>query len=260
LNFTVTAGQSALCPPSNEPTSWFKVVGPPTNGLIGAVCNGTRGNFSAGPVVLVGGSPDANGVASLSISTPVVIGAQDPSALDDNFNCWRIESNGTGFVDCDGGSNVDGAVTVNSNTTAAPPPPDWDDAWLTAPSGVTNSGAGAALIPITIKTQNAVACPAPDDASWAAITPHHTVAVTGTATTTITNARKCPGGSGLVGNCPNPPYVVSLAGANFNCSNWTTNSGAKIVIPNLDLDVDFGTALGATLGIGDIAETLRLND
>jgi len=50
--------------------------------------------------------------------------------------------------------------------------------------------------------------------------------------------------------------TVTLTGSNFSCANWTTNSGARLVIPFVNLDEN----LGSTFGTGDIAQVLRLND
>ena len=52
------------------------------------------------------------------------------------------------------------------------------------------------------------------------------------------------------------PYQVSLVGANFNCGNWTGNSGGKLVIPFQNLD----EPIGGNFGPGDIAQVLRLQD
>jgi hypothetical protein len=240
----------------------MKIKGPPTGGFAGAICNATRGNFNSGPLVLQAGAPNASGVASISVASAVVFDAQQPSQASDDHVCWRIEANGTGTIDCDGGSNADATITVNSNTTGTPPAPVWDNAWLSVPANpATNSGNGAAVIPISLKVQSTVAaCPGPSDASWNSITAHTTVAVTGTATVTINNARRCPGGNGLTGTCPTSPYVVSLSGTNFNCATFTTNGSARLVIPQVELDVDFGEAIGETFGIGDLATVARYND
>jgi hypothetical protein len=212
-------------------------------------------------LVLVGGVRGANGIATLQLSSAVVIDAQQPSQASDDHVCWRLEGNGQGWVDCDGGSNADATIVLSSNTTSAPPAPVWDNSWLTVPASAANTGAGAAAIPIFLKIQSTTsACPGPSDSSWNSIVAHTTYAVTGTASVTINTARRCPGGSGVVGSCPTSPFVATLSGTNFNCSNWTTDSGARLVIPNVELDVDFGTALSTTFGVGDLAEVARYND
>lgn len=262
LNFSIATGSNSLCPADSASGSFLKIRGSPTGGFAGTVCNATRGNFNSGPIVLQAGSTDGNGIASISVASAVVIDAQQPSQASDNHVCWRIQGNGSGTIDCDGGSNADATITVNSNTTSAPPLPGWDNGWLSAPANpAANSGAGAAVIPISLKVQSTGgACPGPSDASWNSITAHTTVAVTGTATVTINNARKCPGGNGIVGTCPNSPYVISLSGTNFNCASFTTNGSARLVIPNVELDTDFGTVAGTTFGVGDLAEIARYND
>src|SRR5262249_54760547 len=153
-------GSNSLCPADSAPGSFLKTRGGPTGGIIGTVCNATRGNFTAGPIVLAGGIPDGNGIASLSVASPVVIDSQIPSQAGSDHVCWRLEGNGAGFVACSGGMNADASLVVNSNTTSAPPPPEWDNAWLTVPANATNSGAGAAVIPIALKIQStSAACP-----------------------------------------------------------------------------------------------------
>jgi hypothetical protein len=81
--------------------------------------------------------------------------------------------------------------------------------------------------------------------------------VTGSVTTTITEPRQC-GGNVFGTACPSPGsgYTVSIAGGRFNCANWTTNSGAAIVVPFVNLD----EAIGGSFTTGDIAQVLRLSD
>lgn len=55
--------------------------------------------------------------------------------------------------------------------------------------------------------------------------------------------------------CPSAdPYLVVLPGTNFDCANWSGNSGAQLVIPFHNLDEPIGGSFGA----GDIAQVLRL--
>ena len=80
--------------------------------------------------------------------------------------------------------------------------------------------------------------------------------MTGQATTTIDDRRQCSGS--LFGTaCPSAnPYQVSLTGTNLNCSNWTTNSGGRLVTTFANLNEN----IGGYFGTGDIAQVLRLND
>ena len=49
--------------------------------------------------------------------------------------------------------------------------------------------------------------------------------------------------------------LVTLTGQPFDCGNWTTDSGASIVLPNTNSDVTV-----PVLGTYDLAQCLRLND
>jgi hypothetical protein len=209
---------------------------------------------------LVGGAIGANGRAPVSFGAPVVIGAQQPSQASNNWICMRIESNGAGWVDCDGGSNADVTALVDSNAAAAPPLPLWSDSWITIPAGAGNSGIGAAAIPVSIKSQTtASTCPGPADASWAAQSATTTWAVTGTARARIDEGRQCPGGGGLAPTCPAPPFETTIAGSNLSCTGWTTQTGRSLAAPLFIFDQDFGAnPLGGTFGIGDIAVSGRL--
>jgi hypothetical protein len=262
VNFTIATGSSANCPADSSAGSFLKGRGLPTGGVIGSICSLTRGNFTgSGPIQLVGGAIGGNGQAPVTLGAPVVIGAQQPTLASDDWICVRIEANGSGWVDCDGGSNADVTATVDSNTAAAPPPPLWDNAWVTVSPNATNSGVGAAVVPVSIKTQTlATTCPGPSDASWTAISASTTWAVTGTSTSTITEGRQCPGGGGLAPSCPAPPYTASLVGSNLTCTGWTTQTGRSLVAPLFIFDQDFGAnPLGGTFGIGDISVAGRLS-
>ena len=259
--FNVAPGSSANCPSDSDPGSFLKGDGVPTGGFLGAICSLSRGNFSAsGNFELIGGVPDVDGVAEIELAEAQVVGVQQPSLASDNWICVRVESNGPGWVDCDGGMNADSASVVNSNGSSAPPLPDWDDLWFTAPAGVSDSGAGAAIAPVTLKlVQQADPCPPPGDAAWASVGTINAALVTGMATSTINNAESCPGGNGLTGTCPSSPHGASLSGTNLSCATWTTQTNKAFVAPLFLLGQDFGEAVGVTFGVGDIAVAARIN-
>ena len=48
---------------------------------------------------------------------------------------------------------------------------------------------------------------------------------------------------------------IQLSGQPFDCGNWTTDSGASVVLPNTNADVTV-----PVLGTYDFAQCLRLND
>jgi hypothetical protein len=85
-------------------------------------CNGTIGGWT-GSINLVGGAPDDDGIADLTIDGINVYGAdmnpnacqllgQPPCRL-----CFRLrqDSMGAGYVDCDSGISVDVEQVVTSN-------------------------------------------------------------------------------------------------------------------------------------------------
>ena len=86
--------------------SLLSTRGGPTGGIAGLVCNGTQGDFTPGPIVLFGGRPDGDGVASLWLDSPVVITAsldpQKPGCGGNCVACWRFaqDPDNVGFVDC----------------------------------------------------------------------------------------------------------------------------------------------------------------
>ncbi len=57
-SFTVATGSGDYCPAESASPSFLRTHGNPTGGIPGTVCNGTEGNFNAGPLALEGGVPD----------------------------------------------------------------------------------------------------------------------------------------------------------------------------------------------------------
>lgn len=265
LSFTVTTGASSFCPSDGSAGSFLKTQGNPTGGIPGTVCNGTQGNFSSGPLVIDAGVPDVDGRATLTLAAAVVLGAnldtQAPNCGGQCVACWRFEDDAalTSFVDCNGGSNADTTLIVDSNDTAAPPAPDFDSAWVLAPSGVGDDGAGAAILHVRarrLRVNGSSTCPNPADNVWNSVPEEFVSFVTGQATTTINDRRRCSGSIFGTG-CPSAnPYQASLTGANLDCGNWTSDSGGSLVTTFANLDEN----IGGSFGTGDIAQVLRLND
>src|SRR5262245_2350191 len=75
LTFTIAPGPSSKCPADASAGSWLKIRGNPSGGLVGTICNGTQGDFTSGPLTLMGGVPSTRGIATLTVPTPVVVGA-----------------------------------------------------------------------------------------------------------------------------------------------------------------------------------------
>jgi hypothetical protein len=242
FSFTIVPGPSDLNPPDDGESSILRVTTP---GLTN-ITNGSQGDFTVGPIFLVAGVRDAStGIARLTITGTTVTGARLPDlAPDDGRVCYRIrqDPNAIGFVDCDGGSNVDVDLYANSNGTGPA-----DPAVLTVPANpASDSGAGAAMIPVLFEvgqtTQAGVPC---EQAVFE--TAQRLVFTTGTATATIENGR------GLQGSIVT--VVNSQGGQPFDCDNWTENSGASLTVPNINFDIPI-----PLFGELDIAQILRLND
>ena len=97
------------------------------------------------------------------------------------------------------------------------------------------------LVTGALTTDLVTLCPDADYSSSPTIT---TALTTATALSSILNPLQ--GGTDT---------TVALAGQPFDCSNWTTDSGASIVLPNVNPDIAI-----PVLGPHDLAQALRLND
>jgi cysteine-rich repeat protein len=236
LDFSVAPGPSASSVTDDGESSWLSVT--PTFGIN----NGTLGNFNPGPLHLSAGFPDANGKTPLYLDATAYIGASVPSIAGSGRACLRIEQDPLhpGEIDCDGGSNYDVDLVVDSAGLGANGTPT-----LTVGAGASDSGAGAAVIRV-----RATAALTPDgvtpceDADYSPAPTVETAFTTATATSTILNPRQ----GGL-------QTAVTLAGKPFDCNAWTENGPASIAAPNLNMDVTL-----PVVGTLDIAQALRLND
>jgi hypothetical protein len=236
LSFSVVPGPSASAPADDGQSTWLKVTS-----VVAGITNGSQGNFNPGPLLLEAGLTDDDGVATLLLKEPAYIGANAPSLAGGGKICFRLEQDpsANGFVDCDGGSNVNASLSVDSHGSAANGTPA-----LTV-GGAGDSGAGAAVVRVLITGALS------DDPGLDCTTADYTLApstqtalTTGTATSTIFNPRQ---GGTLTS--------LTLAGQPFDCDDWTENSGASIVLPNTNMDVPV-----PFVGTFDLSQTLRLND
>ena len=236
LPFSVIPGPSVNAPVDDGQSTWLKVTS-----LVPGINNGSQGNFNSGPLLLAAGAVDGNGIAPLLVKQTAYIGANAPAAGGGGKVCFRIEQDPSnlGFVDCDGGSNVDASLMVNSHGTSA------NDVPALTVGGGGDSGAGAAVIRVLVtgalSSNPTLAC---EDANYTGAPFTVTAFTTGTAAGTILNPRQ---GGASIGH--------TLAGQPFNCANWVENSGASIVMPNTNMDVTV-----PLLGNYDIVQTWRLND
>ncbi|MCC6765215.1 MAG: DUF4215 domain-containing protein [Deltaproteobacteria bacterium] len=236
LDFSVAPGPSTSMVTDDGESSWLSVT--PTFGIN----NGTQGNFNPGPLHLEAGIPDVNGRTALYLTATAYIGASVPSIAGPGRVCLRIEQDPAhaGEIDCDGGTNYDVDLVVDSAGLGANGTPT-----ITVGAGAGDSGAGAAVIRV-----RATAAQTPDgvtpceDADYSPAPTVETAFTTAIAKSTILNPRQ--GGA---------QTVVTLPGKPFDCGAWTENGPASIVAPNVNMDVAL-----PVVGTLDIAQALRFDD
>jgi cysteine-rich repeat protein len=236
LDFSVAPGPSGPTLTDDGESSWLSVT--PTL----SINNGTQGNFNPGPLHLAAGFPDANGKTPLYLTATAYIGASVPSIAGTGRACLRIEQDPVhaGEIDCDGGTNYDVDIVVDSAGTGPNGTPT-----LTVGAGAADSGAGAAVIRV-----RATAALTPDavtpceDADYSPAPTVETAFTTAVAKSTILNPRQ-----------GTPQTVVTLTGKPFDCNTWVENGPAIIAAPNRNMDVTL-----PVVGTLDIAQVLRLND
>jgi hypothetical protein len=83
-----------------------------------ALPNNNAASFITGDIALVGGVPDTNGVASLTLQEDAVIAFVNPVSVV----CFRLLADtSTGSIDCDGGTPYDATITQGPGADAEPP-------------------------------------------------------------------------------------------------------------------------------------------
>jgi hypothetical protein len=181
--------------------------------------------FSAGPLVLVAGEPDADGVATLVLAQDAIVGVL---SADATVACYKFLAEGsTGSIDCDGGPAPNVIITQAAGQNA--PPPE-----ITIQDG-SPTGPGAAVLELMFASSSLAAGATVADCLSASFgTPAPTAFTTATAT----------GTKGV--------KTLSLAGENFSCDQWTTEDGpGMLVMPQTSYDTRAG---------GDTVVILRLAD
>ncbi|MFN8599385.1 MAG: DUF4215 domain-containing protein [Candidatus Binatia bacterium] len=257
-SFGVSTGNSALCPGTalSDGTQLRSSGVPGSNSTGGgSVCSLSRGNFAvSGNFTVQGGSINpVDGKAPIELLNARVVRVQQPTAASSDYICLRIEGNGPGFVDCDGGTNTRLLAQMNSNGVNPPSPPSWDPLWLNTVAG--DSGAGMAQLPVKVKLiQQPAVCPAEGDVAWSTVDPLDTVITTGQAQAQILSPRSCPN-TVVIYNCPSGASFTSTipSTASLSCAAWTTQTSKTFQTPIFLLDGDFGSG-----NIGDMAVVARL--
>ncbi len=234
---TAVPGSAANTPVDDGASTWLR-INQPLPALL-PITTGSNGQWTEGPLSFSAGVRGAGDVARFHLTQEVLLSAPLPALAGGGRVCLQVrpDYDTAGFVDCDGGSNVDAQLSVDSNGAGAAGPPT-----LVVGANPGDSGAGAAVayVYITAGTTSDNAAPC-DDAIYQA--PIRTAVTTGVSQTQILN--------GLVVGT----VSLSMAGQPFNCSNWATDAGVSVGWPNFNLDVSI-----PVLGIQDVAQVLRLND
>ncbi len=160
-----------------------------------------------GAIDLVAGTPNADGVAPITVSGPVYYSA---GILGGQFGvlCVRIDSC-TGFVDCDGGTKVDVDVTQDSMG------PGRSGAPVEITTGLGADGGPGAVELRCQQAINQLPPGAGSDCMHASYPPvQEVVYTTGTTTAGFTN------GAPKIGT-----GMMTQQGQNFECAAWTTENG-----------------------------------
>ncbi len=191
-----------------------------TSGLSGA---NAASRFGPGPLILIGGMPDGNGVAPLSLGQDATI---DVSIIDGSRVCVKLLAAGSGgSIDCDGGTAYD--------VLAASPAGVGQPVTLTTGLGAP-AGPGNAMLLVQQLLQP---LPAGDSTSCDDVV-YGLPAGTAAYTTTLGTADK----GGL---------MLSVAGEAFDCLDWTNGGSAgQLVFP----------APANQAPVGDVANVFRLDD
>ncbi len=235
LDLTPIAGPADADPPDDGESTLLRVTP-----LFAGVTNGSNGIWDGGPIRFAAGLPDpGDGIADFILSEPLTLNSSLPAAIGTLCMRWRQDPDRVGFIDCDGGSNVDADLTIDSMGAGAAGPQS-----LTVSGGAGDSGAGAAVTYLTVEFAQlgpGVLC---DDEGVVYSAPSDAAVTTGQATAEIQNMLQ-------IGTS-----TVQQSGQPFDCGNWTSDSGASVASPNVAFDV----VLPFGLGTVDVAQVLRLND
>jgi cysteine-rich repeat protein len=179
-----------------------------------------------GPLRLIGGIPDANGVAPLTLAEDVIIGGE---ILDGSTLCIKLfAANSSGAIDCNGGSAFDTLHEFNPG--------------LVITDGLGgDAGPGAAALHVRMSPHQLGTATTIAECLTLNYAAGFLTTLT-TATATGTNYFPTQGGD---------PVTLSGQGESFDCSTWATeDSAGKLVTP-----------ISATNGlVGSVITILALSD
>jgi hypothetical protein len=184
----------------------------PRSALLTSVISGvdvTLDPWLSGPLRLIGGTPDANGVAPIALAEDVIFGGE---VIDGSTLCIKLSAAGSsGSVDCDGGTAYDVRYELTPGLV------------ITEGLG-TDAGPGAAALNVRISPyQLGVGTTVADCQTF-----HYAggfMTVLTTATTTGINHFPIQGGD---------PVSLSAQGENFECADWAQEDSAGMFVTSLN--------------------------
>jgi len=223
--------------PGTEERTFFidpgSETGTTTESRSGLFTTGLGGSNAAskippGPLTLVMGTADANGVAPLRLATDVTLPIK---ILDNTCMCVRLFAQGSGgTIDCDGGTPYDSEARRSAGMAGF----GWNaTSGLGAPAGAGNANLSVAGVFDRVMTT----CDEADCEHHQFSNPPNVFAFTTTAATAI---QETPAG---------PPLALTVAGEPFDCDHFSmAGSGGQLVAP----------APTTFDPIGEVANVLRL--
>jgi hypothetical protein len=209
--FTIEPGM-LLADPSGTGTGLF------TTGLSGA---NAANSFSSGPLTLVMGTPDANGVASLSLKENVTLTID---IIDGSHLCFELQAaNSDGSIDCDGGTAYDTSGTQPAGDVGFP---------FTIATGLGSpAGPGNANLLVPVRYE---IVPIGDNTPCDQVTYTNPVQTFPFTTTTATSIKG--------------DLTLAVSGQPFDCANFgTPGSGGQLAAP----------APATQPPVGDVANVFR---
>lgn len=186
-------------------------------------------SMPAGPMQLVAGTPDADGVVPISLAADSIVEIKIP--LNNQTQCFRFTTASTGKLHCCGGHAVGVTSTRDSNTGGRPTSGGGADGPTILLSGVGTGGPGDLLMSFNVRQVLGNLSLDCLTASYPAASSTQ-VWTTGRAAGRV--IRPAQGGS---------LFEFASTGVPFSCSDWTTENGpgtfvqadtALNAVPNLD--------------------------
>jgi len=194
-----------------------------------ALSSNAAASWPPGPVTLIMGTADANGVACLTIKEDVTLAI---NILDSTCLCFKMLKEGaTGSIDCDGGTAYDTSATRVSMMPGF--------GWSAMTGEGSPSGPGNAnLLVMGLFERVMMTCQEADCPNHQYTSPPNLFAFT---TTTATSTQETTGA----------PIVYAVPGEPFSCTNFATPGSGGMLAAPAPTTID---------PIGDVSNVFRMAD